>query len=141
MTIQGYAQTGTADAVFSYGGTAYGPYYGIGDLVYGVTSGSGSTVNVVVYNAYSNAEVDNIPFTVVNDGTVPVMFTSAVVTNWNGYPASAVAITLPAGQVNVGASATGFITIKLAGNFNDYVTGGGDEPNVATISLSYVAAQ
>jgi len=141
MTVSGYAMTGTASIEFVNGGQALGPYYNAGDMVYGQTQGTVGAGNfdVQIYNAYSNATVQNIPFTVQNNGTVPVVVSGGTVTSWNGYPASTVTVTPPAGQINVGATGVGYVSVTLPSNFDAFVNGGGDNAPVFTLALAYSA--
>jgi len=141
MTVQGQAVTGTTLAEFYIGGSAYGPYYNQRDMVYGTTWGSygAQSFYVTIYNAYSSASVSNIPVTILNAGTVPLVVTGLTVTDWHGYPASTVSFTPPAGNINVGATGIGYITVTLPSNFDAYVAGGGDTAPIFTAALSYTA--
>jgi hypothetical protein len=142
ITVRGFAQAGTIDADFAGGqsGNVLSTTWGFDQTyAYSIPNGDTNYLDIYIVNAYSGVQVNAIPFTVLNVGTVPLKVIGFGTPDWQGYSGGVITATAPSGSIGVGANGSGVVNIKLPSDLNNYLVEGGTNL-VVTVPLIYNAA-
>jgi hypothetical protein len=116
LDIKGTIATGDSSAIFSE--QNYDNGFDYANITIAPDPNNSKILKVTVTNAYPGAIFTDVPFTIQNDGTVPIKVTSVDLTDNPNSVLATYSSTSPAGFVDVNAYGYGTFSFSLNTDYN-----------------------